>query len=119
VRVLAEPLGLIQNLPEQTQPAYAAFAVTPRTVQEWADEFFSVQVSLAQANAVNSFGDLPLIVLTAALNQQADWQTMQTELLLLSSNSKQLIADKSDHNMEIDQPEAAVAAIVDMVAQVR
>ncbi|MEO8393630.1 MAG: alpha/beta hydrolase, partial [Chloroflexota bacterium] len=31
VRVLAEPLGLIQTLPPQTQSAYAAFAVTPRT----------------------------------------------------------------------------------------
>jgi pimeloyl-ACP methyl ester carboxylesterase len=119
VRVLAEPLGLIQNLPAQTQSAYAAFAVTPRTVQEWVDEFSSVQVSLAQAEAVSSFGDLPLIVLTATLNQQADWQTMQTELLLLSSNSQQLFADKSGHNMEIDQPEAAVAAIVNMVSQLR
>ena len=119
VRVLAEPLGLIQNLPAQTQSAYAAFAVTPRTVQEWVDEFTSVQVSLAQANAVSSFGDLPLIVLTAALNQQADWQTMQTELLPLSSNSQQMFADKSGHNMEIDQPEAAVAAIVSMISQLR
>lgn len=29
---------------------------------------------------------------------------MQAELLQLSSNSQQLIADKSDHNIEIDQP---------------
>lgn len=119
VRLLAEPLGLIQDLPAQTQPAYAAFAVTPRTAQEWVDEFLNVQVSLAQASAVSSFGDLPLLVLTAALNQQPDWQTMQTELLLLSSNSQQRMAENSGHNMEVDQPEAAVAAIRDMVAQVR
>jgi pimeloyl-ACP methyl ester carboxylesterase len=119
VRVLAEPLGLIQHLPAQTQPAYAAFAVTPRTAQEWVDEFVSVQVSSAQAAAVSSFGDLPLIVLTAALNQQDGWQTLQTELLLLSSNSQQMFADKSGHNMEIDQPEAAVTAILAMVAQLQ
>jgi pimeloyl-ACP methyl ester carboxylesterase len=118
VRLLAEPLGLIQHLPAQTQPAYAAFAVTPRTTQTFVDEFSNVQVSLAQADAVSSFGDLPLIVLTAALNQQANWQTMQTELLLLSSNSQQMIAD-SDHEIETDQPEAAVAAIVAMVSQLR
>lgn len=119
VRLLAAPLGLIQNLPAETQPAYAAFAVTPRTIQTWVDEFTNVQVSLAQASAVSSFGDLPLIVLTAALNQQADWQTMQTELLLLSSNSQQMMADKSGHNMEVDQPEAAVAAIANMVSRLR
>jgi pimeloyl-ACP methyl ester carboxylesterase len=118
VRVLAEPLGLIQTLPAQTQPAYAAFAVTPRTAQTFVDEFSGVQVSLAQADAVSSFGDLPLIVLTAALNQQADWQTMQTELLLLSSNSQQIMAD-SGHEIEIEQPEAAVAAILNMISQLR
>ena len=82
------------------------------------DELFGLQVSLAQANAVSSFGNLPLIVLTAALNQQANWQTMQTELLRLSSNSQQMLAD-SGHEIETDQPEAAVAAIVTMVSQLR
>ena len=118
VRLLAEPLGLIQHLPAETQPAYAAFAVTPQTAQTFVDEFSNVQVSLAQADAVSSFGDSPLIVLTAALNQQANWQTMQTELLLLSSNSQQMMVD-SGHEIETDQPEAAVAAIVTMVAQLR
>lgn len=118
VRLLAEPLGLIQHLPAETQPAYAAFAVTPQTAQTFVDEFLNVQVSLAQANAVSSFGDLPLIVLTAALNQQANWQTMQTELLQLSSNSQQMMAD-SGHEIETEQPEAAVAAIEAMVSQLR
>lgn len=47
---------------------------------------------LAQANAVKTFGDLPLIVRTAELNQQAGWQTMQSEMLALSSQSQHLIA---------------------------
>ncbi len=119
VRFLAAPLGLIENLPAKTQPAYAAFAVTPRTAQEWVDEFVNVQVSLAQADAVTSFGDLPLIVVTAALNQQTDWQTMQTELLQLSSNSQQIVVENSGHNIHLDQPEAAVEAIVKMVSQLR
>jgi pimeloyl-ACP methyl ester carboxylesterase len=118
VRILAEPLGLIQTLPAQDQPAYAAFAVTPQTAQTFVDEAFGIQVSLAQANAVSSFGNIPLIVLTASLNQQTDWQMMQTELLALSSNSQQLFAE-SGHNIEEEQPEAAVAAILNMVSQLR
>ena len=118
VRLLAEPLGLIQHLPAETQPAYAAFAVTPQTTQTFVDEFSNIQVSLAQAGAVSSFGDLPLIVLTAALNPQANWQTMQSELLLLSSHSQQMMVD-SGHEIETDHPEAAVAAIVTMVSQLR
>lgn len=44
---------------------------------------------------------------------------MQTELLELSSHSQQLIADKSGHNIQIEQPEAAAAAITQMVTQLR
>jgi pimeloyl-ACP methyl ester carboxylesterase len=118
VRLLAGQL-ITQNLPPEAQSAYTAFSVTPRSVQAWVDEGASIQESLAQADAIKSFGDLPLIVLTGALDQQTGWQTMQSELLQLSSNSRQVIADNSGHNIQIDQPEAAVGAIVDMASHLR
>ena len=40
---------------------------------------------------------------------------MQTEFLGLSSNSQQLFADRSGHNVEFDQPDAAVAAMQKMI----
>ena len=119
---LARLLGgqlITQNLPPEAQPAYTAFSVTPRSIQAWMDEGAAMQESLAQAKAVTTFGDLPLIVLTGALHQQTGWQTMQAELLQLSSNSRQMMAENSGHNIQIDQPEAAVAAIVEMVSQLR
>ena len=115
VRLLTGPIGS----PSEAKTAYAAFSVTPRSVQAWADEGASVPESLAQADTVKTFGDLPLLVLTAGLNNQTGWQTMQVELLRLSSNSQQMFADKSGHNIQTDQPEAAVAAIVKMVSQLR
>ena len=69
-----------------------------------------------QVAAVNSFGDLPLIVLTARLNDLPDWPAWQAELLQLSSNSQQLFAE---NNVQADEPEAAIAAILQMVRQVR
>ena len=48
-----------------------------------------------------------------------EWQGMQTELLRLSSDSHRLVADESGHNVQIDQPAAAVGAIVQMVDRVR
>lgn len=118
VRVFAGQL-ISQNLPPEAQPAYNAFSVTPRSVQAWTDEGAGLQESLAQADAVKTFGDLPLIVLTGVLGEQAGWQDWQVELLQLSSNSRQIIVDNSGHNIQIDQPEAAVAAIVTMVSQLR
>lgn len=118
VRVLAKQL-ITQGLPPEAQPAYNAFSVTPRSIQAWADEGTGLQQSLAQADAVKSFGDLPLIVLTGVINELAGWQTWQTELLQLSSNSRQIVVENSGHNIHLDQPEAAVAAIVAMVSQLR
>jgi hypothetical protein len=47
------------------------------------------------------------------------WPEWQAELLQLSSNSQQLFAEHSGHNIQYDQPQAAVAAILQMVQQVR
>ena len=118
VRLLAGQV-ITQNLPPEAQPAYNAFSVIPRSIQAWSDEGASIQESLAQADAVKSFGDVPLIVLTGALHQLPGWQDMQAELLELSSNSQQIMVDNSGHNIQIDQPEAAVAAIVQMVEQLQ
>lgn len=119
VRLLAGPIGFDQNLPPEVKGAYVAYSVIPRSIQAWADEGTGLPESLAQADAVKTFGDLPLIVLTSRLNQQTGWQTMQVELLQLSSNSQHMFADKSGHNIETDQPEAAVAAILKMASQLR
>ncbi len=65
---------------------------------------------------------MPLIVLSRALrNTPADeaWQLQQTELLKLSSDSWQIIADKSGHNIEIDQPEVVVEAILKIITELR
>ena len=82
------------------------------------DESQGMPESGRQADTVKTFGDIPLIVLTARQNNIPGWQAWQTELLQLSSSSQQLFAE-SGHNIEIEQPEAAIASILQMVQQVR
>ena len=64
---------------------------------------------------------MPLIVLSRGLprTRSEQWQREQTELLHLSSDSQQVFADQSGHNIHLDQPAAAVGAIVQMVEQIR
>jgi pimeloyl-ACP methyl ester carboxylesterase len=119
LRVFAGPLGLTSGLSPEVQQAYTAFSVTPRSMQTYLDEGTGMPESFIQAGAVTTFGDVPLIVLSQGLDPDQDWQAMQTELLHLSSHSQQLITDKSGHNIEFDQPAAAVGAIVQMVEQIR
>ena len=119
LRVLAGPLQLKAGLSPEVANAYVAYWATPRFIQTYIDESKGMGESLAQAGAITSFGTVPLIVLSRGQDQEQEWQAMQTDLLQLSSQSQQLIADRSGHKVQLDQPEAAVGAIVQMVEQVR
>jgi pimeloyl-ACP methyl ester carboxylesterase len=119
VRLLAGPLGAIQELPEGVKQAYTAYSVTPRNTQTLVEEFMGMSEGGAQARAVTSLGALPLTVLSRGKDQDANHTAAQTSLLQLSTKSQQIFADQSGHRIMIDQPEAAVAAIVKMVEMVR
>jgi pimeloyl-ACP methyl ester carboxylesterase len=117
-RLLVKLPGIAPNLPPHEE-AYYPLYVRPEYFQATDNESQGMPAAGAQAAAVKTFGDLPLIILTAKLNTIPGWQEWQTELLQLSSNSQQLFADNSGHNVQAEEPDAAVAAIIQMVKQVR
>jgi pimeloyl-ACP methyl ester carboxylesterase len=119
MRVLAGPLGLKSGWAPGVADAYAALWVTPRYLQTTIDEGRGIADSLAQARAITSLGATPLIVLSRGRDQDAVHVEEQAQLLELSSNSQQMVAGQSGHNVQVDQPAAAVEAITQMVAQVR
>jgi len=111
-------LGILPSVPPGEEAYYPLF-VRSQSFQTTANEYRGLPDSAAQAAAVKSFGDLPLIVLTAKLNDNPGWPEWQTELLQLSSNSQQLFAENSGHVIQDDEPDAAVDAILKMVELVR
>jgi pimeloyl-ACP methyl ester carboxylesterase len=113
--------GPVAGLSPDDANAYTAHSVTVRSVRAALDEFRGLTESLAQARRVTTLGDVPLIVLSRGLPEgdEQKWQRAQTELLQLSSNSRQVFAVQSHHNIQFEQPAAAVAAIVEMVDQLR
>jgi hypothetical protein len=119
LRLLAGPLDLKAGMAPEIGNAYVAKSVTQRSAQTGLDEFVGMSQGAAEARAVTSLGELPLIVLSRAPNRDLEWDRKQTELLGLSSNSQQLFAERSGHNIQLDQPEAAVNALVQMVEQLR
>ncbi len=117
VRLLARPLGIMPSgTPDEA--AYFSRLVRPQSAQTLTNESQGMPAAGAEATAVTTFGDLPLIVLTARLNPLQGWQEWQTELLQLSSNSQQFFAE-SDHSIQFEKPDAAVTAILKMVELVR
>jgi pimeloyl-ACP methyl ester carboxylesterase len=118
VRLLAKLPGIAPSVPANEEAYYPRY-VRPQSLQTTDNESQGLPAAGAQAAAVKTFGDLPLIVLTAKLNEIPGWPEWQTELLQLSSNSQQLVAENSGHNIQAEQPDAAVAAILKMVELVR
>jgi len=117
-RLLVKLPGIAPSVPA-SEEAYYPLYIRPQSLQATANESQGMPAAGAQAAAVKSFGDLPLIVLTARLNDLPEWPAWQTELLQLSSNSQQVFAENSGHNVQAEEPEAAIAAILQMVQQTR
>jgi pimeloyl-ACP methyl ester carboxylesterase len=117
-RLLVKIPALAPGMPDG-QEAYYPLYIRPQAFQTTDNESQGLPASLAQAAVVKTFDDLPLIVLTAKLNDMPGWPEWQSELLELSSNSQHLFAENSGHIIQFDEPEAAIAAILQMVQQVR
>jgi pimeloyl-ACP methyl ester carboxylesterase len=117
-RLLVKLPAIAQSMPPGGE-AYYPLMFRRQSFQTTANEYKALPVSAAEAAAVKSFGDLPLIVLTAKLNDNPAWPEWQNELPQLSSNSEQLFAENSGHTIQFDEPKAAIEAIVKMVELVR
>jgi hypothetical protein len=117
-RLLVKLPAIAPNMPPNEAASYPLY-IRPGSLQASASEYQGLPASAAAAAAVKSFDDLPLIVLTAKLNDYPGWPEWQAELSQLSSNSQHLFAENSGHTIQRDEPDAAVAAILQMVQQVR
>jgi pimeloyl-ACP methyl ester carboxylesterase len=117
-RLIVKLPAIASGAPPNGEAYYPLF-VRPQSFQTTANEYRELPTSATEAAAVTSFGDLPLIVLTAKLNDNPGWPDWQNELLHLSSNSEHLFAENSGHVIQFDQPDAAVSAILKMVELVR
>jgi hypothetical protein len=96
--------------------------------REWSGEYFAKWLATPQAG---TWGAIPLIVLTRAEGGYSDGdydipaaqlenerKEGQAKLALLSANSKQVIVP-SGHNMDLEAPNDATAAIREVVEAVR
>lgn len=119
--VLGDPLASAPaELGPEAAAASAARGVLPSHLEAFADEFMGITEGLALAAQVRSLGDLPVTVVTAGVKSaDAAWPAKQADLLRLSSRSRQMISEASGHNVHLDRPADATAAIVEMLGSIR
>jgi pimeloyl-ACP methyl ester carboxylesterase len=106
-------LGPVLGLPADQSTAAAARSAR--------DEFAILPDVLQQAQALTSFGDRPLVVVTAGTGSQAGWLAAQDVMTRMSTNSVHRIVATATHASLITGDGAAdsARAILDLVATIR
>ena len=123
---------ILMKLPPELRPTYLEVGFRPKYFQSNLDELSVIAESDQQLRHSGSLGTIPLTVirhgipdlfsrLPAGQAYQAElvWQELQADLARLSSNGKLLVAEKSGHAIQIDQPKIIVDVIRQMVGDIR
>ncbi len=110
--------GEIRKLPPSILPVVRALWSQPKNFMALGQYFAALPVSAAQAAAVSSLGDLPLVVLSGD-HHAAPYIDRQRDLAHLSSCGRHVVASDSGHWIHLDQPELVTRAIREVVAAAR
>lgn len=110
--------GEIRKLPAPILPIVRALWSQPKNFISLGQHVAALPVSAAQAAAVNSLRDLPLVVLSGDHHAApyADWQR---DLAQLSSCGRHAVASDSGHWIHLDHPELVTRAIREVVLAAR
>jgi pimeloyl-ACP methyl ester carboxylesterase len=110
------------GLPKAANEGAIASLATVHHYRAQRDEVAGIPAALTQAQALQSLGNKPLIVVTAPMDAQKGWLVLQAEMTKLSTNSVQRVIPNATHASLILNKADAVAsskAILDVVTAVR
>lgn len=123
------------KLPKDAAARMAAYV--SKSVKGATAELDGFDATMDDARAVRSFGDRPLIALTAmapfksaelkSLGMKAEagarfkqeWKTLHAEQTALSTRGRQQTVPDAGHYIQIDRPDVVIAAVREVVSDVR
>ena len=108
----------IAKLPPGPRAAARAFWTQPKCFQTIGDQVASLAESARQVAATDSYGEIPLIVLSASNSVPARLADREA-LAGLSSAGAHVIAPESGHWIQLEQPQQVIDAIRQVVERVR
>jgi pimeloyl-ACP methyl ester carboxylesterase len=128
------PTDDLSKLPQETAETIRAVVASSKShVETTVAETLSVMA--AETRPVSTLGALPLAVIShgkldanavpPGLGQEVRdeyeraWQELQEEIASLSTNGRRIIAERSGHNIILDQPEIIVESILEMIESIR
>jgi pimeloyl-ACP methyl ester carboxylesterase len=116
--VISRLVGEVRKMPPETWPMVRAHWCLAKTFQGLAAYLESLPASSAEAAALDELGTIPVTVLSAAnatphqLQERAAWTSR-------SPRGRHIIARKSGHWIQLDEPELVVQAIREMIGLIK
>jgi pimeloyl-ACP methyl ester carboxylesterase len=124
------PADDLNKLPKQSADKIRAVIASSRShIETTIAETLSVIT--AETQPVSTLGDLPLTVIShgqldanavppglgPAVRDEYEraWQQLQREIASLSTRSRQIVAERSGHNVIFDEPEIIIESILEMI----
>jgi len=125
----AEFEAFMKKYPAELQPALRSFFYNGNQFNAWKAELDASETSAAQVRKAGSLKNIPLAVITAGALQfppgidakQANqkWMERQAQLTKISLSGKHIVAEKSDHYVQLDEPEIVIDTVRGLVENAR
>jgi pimeloyl-ACP methyl ester carboxylesterase len=112
--VISRLVGEVSKMPPETWPMVRAHWCQAKSFQGLGKYLESLPASAAEADALMEPGNLPVIVLSAA-NSTPQQLRERDALARRSPRGKHVIAAKSGHWIQLDEPELVVQAVREMI----
>ena len=104
----------LAKLPLELRPIVAALWTQPKFFDAIASQAEALPQSAAQVAATGDYGDIPLVVLSASSSSPSDIKGHEA-LAHLSSQGKHVVASKSGHWIQLDEPDLVIESIREVV----
>lgn len=117
-RMLEHLVGEVRKLPPDVHPVVQALWCQPKCFRAMAGHLAALEETAAAVSRVTSLSDVPLLIISSG-DQTPDTIAQHRQLAHLSSQGRHIVATKSGHWIQFDEPDLVVAAIREMVERAR
>jgi len=117
-RTLERLVGEVRKLPPDVYPVVQSIWCQPKCFRAMADHIAALEETAAFVARVTSLPDVPLVIVSSG-DQSDETIGRHRALARLSRHSRHVIAAKSGHWIQFDEPDLVVAAIRDIVDRTR
>lgn len=114
-RELGHLVGEVRKLPPDVHPLIQTLWCRPKCFRAMAEHMASLEQTAATVGAITALPDVPLVVISSG-ERPAEEIDRHRQLARLSPQGRHIIAARSGHWIQFDEPELVVQTIHDIVA---